>query len=162
MRILTISYHLLHWQNNSPSIVTRIIWIGILCEDRSMSISIRIIDIRFGKHFTECMSCTIWPLHATSTLVIAILKHVLVLGIQGPVIALPFTTTFPRNLYEAFIQTQIVTNRVLPALLVLLEVGKTSGDEAVNFTQCCPLGWSVLCWQWGWRARKNYYFVFLK
>lgn len=54
---------------------------------------------------------------------------------QSPVVSLSLAAAFTRNLYEALIQAEVVTNRVLPAFLVLLKVRKSLGNVVVDFAE---------------------------
>lgn len=54
---------------------------------------------------------------------------------QSPVVALALPAPFAWNFDEAFVQAQVVSNRVLPALLVLLEIRKPLGNVIVDLAQ---------------------------
>jgi len=56
---------------------------------------------------------------------------------QRPVVAFAVArgAAFARDLHETFVQTQIVSDAVLPAFLVLLEVRKSLHDETVYFRE---------------------------
>lgn len=106
------------------------------------------------------MTRPIRSLHPPSPLVVPILEHVLVLWIQGPVVALAFASAFPGDFHEALVQTQIVPDRVLPALFVLLEVRKAGRYVAVDFTQGGPFQLGVLKEKRGrdgtvWRSKET-------
>lgn len=92
------------------------------------------------------MSRPVGSLHPPPALVISILEHVLVLGIQGPVVAFAFASTLAGDFHEALVQTEIVPDRVLPAFFVLLKVWEAGRNVAVDFTQSGSLHRGVL---WG-------------
>lgn len=62
----------------------------------------------------------------------ATLKHVLRIGVQRPVVALPGSPGFPRDLDEAVVQRQVVADGVLPLLGVVSVEGEPLGDELVD------------------------------
>jgi len=64
--------------------------------------------------------------------VAAVVEHVVRIGVQSPVAALAGLLVVPRHFHEALVQTEIVANRILPALLVLPVVGKAVHDELIN------------------------------
>lgn len=72
------------------------------------------------------------------------LEHVLKRGVQHPVVALPLPTALPGNLDETLIQRQVVSNAVLPTLLVLLVVGELGCDVVVYSAQSQSFGAVVL------------------
>ena len=51
----------------------------------------------------------------------AVAEHVAALGVQGPEVALAGSAGGAGNLDEAVVERQVVADRVLPPLLVLLE-----------------------------------------
>lgn len=63
---------------------------------------------------------------------------------QCPVVALAFPTTFARDLHEALVQAQVVSDAVLPALLVLFKVRELGRDELIDLGQSCSLCRRVL------------------
>jgi len=74
--------------------------------------------------------------HPLSPLVVASLKHVLVALRYTPVVALPLSSTLAWNLDKAFIETEVVSYRVLPALgMLCLVVGELGFYPIVYLTQ---------------------------
>jgi len=59
-------------------------------------------------------------------------KHVVGGRIEHPVVAFARVVVVARNLDEALVEAQIVSDRVLPALLVLAVVREVADDELVN------------------------------
>lgn len=74
-------------------------------------------------------------LHAPPAPVVSLLEHVLAGRVQGPIVALALPAALPGNFNEAFVQTQVVSNAVLPALLVFLVERKLCDDVLVNTGQ---------------------------
>lgn len=72
-------------------------------------------------------------LHSPASSIIAILKHIFVLWIKRPKVSLPLAATFPRDLDEALVKGKIMSDGVLPALLVLLKVRELGGDVRIDF-----------------------------
>lgn len=99
-------------------------WISGRSEDvpgqRKTVLSYSITKERLGIR----MRRTIRPLHSPPPSEVTIFEHVFALGIQSPIVTLPFTSTFPWYLYEALVQTQVVSYRILPAFLVAFKVGE--------------------------------------
>ena len=63
-------------------------------------------------------------------------EHYVVAGrVQRPVVSLPRVVVRARNLDETLVQRQVVSYRVLPALLVLSVVGKVLEDVVVDTAQ---------------------------
>ena len=62
-------------------------------------------------------------------------EHVPALGVQGPVVAFPRAARGARHLDEAVVEGEVVADGVLPALLVLLEVGEAVHDEGVDLVE---------------------------
>ena len=58
-------------------------------------------------------------LHAASSPVVPLIKDLIKVGVKHPVVALPLGPSLTRYLDKAFIQRQIVPDRVLPPLRVL-------------------------------------------
>lgn len=79
------------------------------------------------------------PLHAPPAPVVALLEHVLAGRVQGPVVALALAAALPGNFDEALVETQVVPDAVLPALLVLLVEGELGDDVLVDAGQGQPL-----------------------
>lgn len=65
----------------------------------------------------------------------AVLEHGGTVGVQRPVAALARAIGSARDLDETVIETEVVTERVLPALNVLSVVGEAVHDEGVDLTQ---------------------------
>lgn len=65
----------------------------------------------------------------------AVIEHVLGHGIQSPVVAFTRITRFSRNLDEAIVQRQIVSDGVLPGWKLLPVVRKSGHDEFANAAQ---------------------------
>lgn len=84
-------------------------------------------------------SVSVGTLHSPSPSVIAVLEHIFVLRIKRPEIALPLAATLSRDLDEAFVQRQVVPDRILPSLLILLEVRELGGDVGVDLAEGRPL-----------------------
>lgn len=63
---------------------------------------------------------------------------------KSPEVPLSLSTAVAWHLHEALVQRQIVPDRVLPAFLVLLEVGKPGGDVGVYLAQGRPFLSTVL------------------
>lgn len=61
----------------------------------------------------------------------SVVEHVVRVGIQSPVTALPGLLVVASHLHEALVQTQIVPDRILPTLLVLAIVREALHDELV-------------------------------
>lgn len=59
--------------------------------------------------------------------------------VEHPVVALAGVVVVPRHLDEALVQTQIVPDRILPALLVLPVIGEVPHDVLVDPVQREPL-----------------------
>lgn len=58
--------------------------------------------------------------------------------VQHPVVPFPGIVIVTRDFHETLIQTQIVSNRVLPALLVLLVVGEVLHDVLIDAVEREP------------------------
>ena len=54
---------------------------------------------------------------------------------ERPIISLSLAATFAWNFHKAFIETQVVSNRVLPAFFVLLEVRKALSNVVVDLAE---------------------------
>jgi len=79
-----------------------------------------------------------------SAQIAAVLEHVARVGVQRPVAALARAVSGPRDFDEAVVERQTVSDRVLPALLVLPVVRKQVHDELVDLVQCTHLVRRVL------------------
>ena len=66
----------------------------------------------------------------------AIVKHVLGQGVQGPEVPLAWVARLPRDLDEAVIETQIMSDAVLPGGESVLVVGESVPDELTDAVQC--------------------------
>lgn len=66
-------------------------------------------------------------------------KHIIARGVQHPVVALPGVVVMSRHFDEAFIETQVVPDGVLPALLVLPVIREVLHDELVDAVEREPL-----------------------
>lgn len=75
------------------------------------------------------------PLHPAASPVVPLLKHVLAGWVQCPVIPFSLPAAFPRNFDEAFVETQVVSDAVLPAFFILLIEGELADDILVNTGQ---------------------------
>lgn len=64
--------------------------------------------------------------------VVAVFKHIQTLGVQRPVAAFARPALLPGHLDEAVVQGQVVTDRVLPALFVVVIEGESVHDELVD------------------------------
>ena len=82
------------------------------------------------------------PLHAPTSAVVALLKHVLAGGIKRPVVSFPLSASLTRNFNEALVQGEVVADRVLPALFILLVEWEFVDDVLVDAVQ----GQSLLRW----------------
>ena len=65
----------------------------------------------------------------------AIVKHVLSLGVQGPEVPLAWVARLSGYLDEAVIETQIMTDAVLPGGEPVLVVGESVPDELADAVQ---------------------------
>jgi len=53
-------------------------------------------------------------------------------GVDHPVVPLPGIVVVPRHLYEAFVETEVVSDGVLPTLLVVLVIWELHRDVLVD------------------------------
>jgi len=60
-------------------------------------------------------------------------------GVEHPVVTLARVVVVPGYLDEALVEREVVTDRVLPALLVVSVVGEVTYDELIDPVQCEPL-----------------------
>ena len=81
-------------------------------------------------------------LHPLAALEVPLLKHLLTSFVQGPVVALSVPSLLG-HLHEALVEGQVVSDGVLPALLVLGIVREVVHDELVDTTQGEPLVWRL-------------------
>lgn len=65
----------------------------------------------------------------------AVLEHVAAVGVQGPEGALSRLVRSSRDLDEAVVEAQVVSQAVLPSLGVLPVVGESLHDELVDVAQ---------------------------
>ena len=72
---------------------------------------------------------------ALPSAVVAVLEHVIAVGIERPEGALARSTLLARHFDETVVETEIVTDRVLPALFVFSIVGEAIHDELVDAVQ---------------------------
>lgn len=72
---------------------------------------------------------------ATTSKVTPVLKHVNGVWIQSPVGSFTRFVIVTWHLQETFIQTQVVSNRVLPSLFILSVVREAIHDELVDSAQ---------------------------
>ena len=72
--------------------------------------------------------------HAPSPSIVALLEHVLELDrrVQRPVVAFSLAAALARHFDEALVETEVVADRVLPALAVALEVRELLHDVLVD------------------------------
>lgn len=68
----------------------------------------------------------------------AILKHVLGVGVKGPVVALAWPAGLTWDFDEAVVEGQIVADGVLPLLGVVPVEGEAFSDELVDAPKCEP------------------------
>ena len=66
---------------------------------------------------------------------IPVLEHVLAIGRERPVIPLSRLSFFPRDFHKAIVQTQIMSNRILPPLLVVMVIWESVHNELVDAVQ---------------------------
>ena len=66
---------------------------------------------------------------------VTVIEHLLALWVNGPVMTFTGVTWGPRDLFEAIVQRQIVTYRVLPACFTLLVEGEVLCNESINAAQ---------------------------
>lgn len=64
--------------------------------------------------------------------VVPILEHVKALRIKGPITAFAWSPFLPWNFDETVVQRQVVSDRVLPALLVVMIERKAVHNELIN------------------------------
>lgn len=76
--------------------------------------------------------------------VTSILKHVPRLGVQSPERAFSRLVRRPGNFHEAVVEAERVTDRILPALLVLPVVWEQVHDELIDFGQSQHFGIGLL------------------
>lgn len=126
-----------------PGVVPRIRLVWTLRENRPVRKVAGVGHVRVAEHL-GVVACPVGSLHAPSSLVVSVLEHVLVLRVQRPVVALPLATALPRDLHEALVQTEVVADRVLPALFILLKVRKSGRNVAVDLAQRRSLHLGVL------------------
>ena len=69
----------------------------------------------------------------------AVLKHVLCVRVQSPVVALAGSAGLAGDLDEAVVEGQVVADGVLPLLGVVPVEGEALGDELVDAAQCEPV-----------------------
>ena len=74
--------------------------------------------------------------------VISVLKHVHGRCGEAPVAALAGPLLVPWQLHKAVVQTKIVSDGVLPALLVVEVVRESVHDEGVNLAEGHPTLWA--------------------
>lgn len=67
--------------------------------------------------------------------VVAVFKHVQALGVQGPVAAFPGPALLSRYFDETVVQGEVVANRILPTLLVVMVKRETVHDELIDAAQ---------------------------
>ena len=70
---------------------------------------------------------------------VAALEHVFKRGIHDPEVALPVPAVVSGDLHEALVQTQVVSDAVLPAFFILLVVRELVDDVFVYPAQGLPL-----------------------
>ena len=75
--------------------------------------------------------------HTSPSPVVAFLKHVLEADIRGkhPVVALSLAAALSWHLDETLVKAEVMSDRVLPAFLVLLKVRETLHNELVDSTK---------------------------
>ena len=73
-----------------------------------------------------------------STYIAAIVEHVIALRIKGPIGSLTGSLIIPCDLDKAIIQRQIVSDTILPPLLILAVVRKAVHDKLVDAVQGNP------------------------
>ena len=67
--------------------------------------------------------------------VISLLEHVFAGWVERPIIPLSLSSALSRHFDEAFVERQIVADRVLPAFLVLLVKWEFVDDELVDLRE---------------------------
>lgn len=67
--------------------------------------------------------------------IVAVLEHVQAFGVQRPVAALPRTSFVSGHFDKAVVQREVVANRVLPALFVVMVKWKAVHDELIDPAQ---------------------------
>ena len=70
-----------------------------------------------------------------SSSIIPILEHLLAFRIQRPIVAFARLSFLSRHFNKAIVQAQVVSDRVLPALAILVIVRKSLHDELINSVQ---------------------------
>lgn len=102
--------------------------------------------------FTVSLSLTLTPVRpelrfSRSPLappIVVLLEHIVVPFIEGPVAALSWLALVPRNLDETVVKAEVVTDRVLPTLLVVVVIWKSFHDVLVDAVQGdLPIGGAV-------------------
>ena len=103
---------------------------------------------RAGRHVvehTERLQRLAFPSETTRTSPEgSLLEHELGGWVDRPVVSLARTTESLRQLDEALVQRQVVSHRVLPALVRSAEEGEPLLQELVDLAQCTPLCWCRL------------------
>ena len=99
----------------------------------------KVKDNSQSEYFNEPVS-----LDLLSSFIVAIFEHVLVGGIQCPKISFSFTGIchFTGDFKKTFVETQIVSNAVLPSFVFLFVIWKLFVDVFVYSRQ----GKAFLCW----------------
>lgn len=136
------------------------------------------------KSWNMCGWWTIvWTLHTTTTTKITIFKHLFIMwtyysvfnfnsayfwwcnyylililtAVQRPIIAFFLSATLTCHFDETFIQTEIMTNWILPSFFILLEIRKIGHNIRVNFIQCSTTLWWMLFVMKGKKKHKKIY-----
>lgn len=104
--------------------------------------SIRISD---GHMMKESGRCSCWVAEEISLLSLvalaaaeerSVVKHVLCHGIQSPVVSLAGIARFTWNLDKTVVETEIVTNRILPGWESIAIVRESIHDKLTDAAQC--------------------------
>lgn len=81
---------------------------------------------------------------------------------QSPVIPLAwFAKITSRNFYKAIVQGQIVSNRILPFLLIAAKIWESHHNVLVDFVQCSHAIWGAVnghCYQCNVRKWRLHFF----
>lgn len=79
---------------------------------------------------------------------VAIIEHFLAVGVQRPVVAFTRVILVPRDLPEAVVEGEVVSDGVLPARLALLVEGEVLGHVLVDLAEGPPPARRA-CWERG-------------
>ena len=89
------------------------------------------------KHGVRSAGQKLWPLVSLSASEEgSIVEHVLRQGVERPEVALARVARFTRDLYEAVVEAEVVTDAVLPGGELLLVVRESVLDEVADSRKC--------------------------